>query len=261
MRTYIVNLARSPERRAHILAEARRLELDFEIVEGVDGRDLDSSDVEKVDPKFIRDDPFWAGVIGCSLSHLKVYSKVLESDAERALVLEDDVVLPNDMTALADAVAAEMTGAEAVLLHHHRRGRAERGEAYRFLKRGSRALPGSRSLAAPADVADLAGTGAYVITREACQTMVKSMLPVRARADDWEFFCREGGLANVRCVVPMPVLTNTSFRTTMDHYAAQSLQTRIRAAVPRIPLLSHALTLRRERLMSQRTRVEMVDEL
>lgn len=261
MKTYVVNLARSPERRAHMVGELRRAELDHEFVEGADGRALDLSDVSIVDPTFLQDGPFWSGVVGCSLSHLMVYSKILESDAETALVLEDDVVLPRDMTALVDALAAEMAGAEAVLLHHHRRGRAERGETYRFLRRGSVPLPDAGYLATPADVGDVAGTGAYLITREACQRMVKALLPVRARADDWELFCRENALDSVRCVVPMPVLASDRFRTTIDHYAARSLQTRLRDAVPRIPGVSQVLAMRRRRLMGHRTRVEMVDDI
>jgi glycosyl transferase, family 25 len=260
MRTYIVNLARSPERRAHMVSELDKVDLEYEFVEGVDGRDLDISDARLVDSDWLREDPYWSGVVGCSLSHLKVYSKVLQTEAPKALVLEDDVVLPDDMPALIEEIAPHMGQVEAILLHHHRRGRAERGEKYRFLSRGSVELLGSTTLAAPADVGDIAGTGAYLITREACERMLNSMLPIRARADDWEFFCQHGLLEAVRCVIPMPVLTNTEFRTTIDSYAANSLQTRLRDAIPRIPLLSKAATIRRQRLLSRRTQVEMVDD-
>ncbi|MGN6578183.1 MAG: glycosyltransferase family 25 protein [Nocardioides sp.] len=260
MRTYVVNLARSQERRAHMLRELRRVKLDYEFIEAADGRDLDLSDADLVDPGFVRKGAFWAGVVGCSLSHLWIYAEVLKDDADLALILEDDVVLPIDITALVDAVAVNLVGAEAVLLHHHRRGRAERGESYRFLRGSSVSLPGSRTLAAPADVGDLAGTGAYLITREACARMLKEMLPVRARADDWEFFCERGALDNVRCVIPMPVRADTRFRTTIDHYGARSLQTRVRDAVQRIPVLSQALARRRQRLLARRTQVELIDD-
>jgi glycosyl transferase family 25 len=243
-----------------MVRELRKAGLEHEFVEAVEGRDLDLSDTTLVDPDWLGEGPFWAGVVGCSLSHLKVYQKIVDEGVERALVLEDDVVLPRDLGALVDAVSTHMEGAEAVLLHHHRFGRIDGGEAYRFLSRGSVELPGSRILAVPTNVGDLGATGAYVITREACQRMVKKMPPVKARADDWAFFCDEGVLDTVRCVVPLPVLASANFRTTIDHYAANSIQTRLRNAIINVPVLSQALAMRRQRLMNRKTRVELVDE-
>jgi len=260
MRVYVINLARSPERRAHMVRELRKAGIEYEFVEGVEGRDLDLSDTSLVDPAWLGEGPFWSGVVGCYLSHLKVHKKMLEADIQRALVLEDDVLLPDDMGALIEVASTHMSGAEAVLLHHHRFGSAERGAAYRFLRRGSVQLPGSRVLAFPTDVGDLGATGAYLITRDACQRMAKMMLPVRARVDDWAFFCNEGALDNVRCVVPTPVQINSRFRTTIEHYGPSTLQTRLRNAVIRIPLLSQALTIRRQRIMARKTQVELVDD-
>ena len=260
MRVYVINLARSPERRAHMVRELRKAGLDHEFVEGVEGRGLDLSDSGLVDQAWVGKSPFWSGVVGCYLSHLNVHKKLLEADTERALVLEDDVILPPDMSALIEAASAHMAGAEAVLLHHHRFGHAEGDEAYRFLRRGSVPLPGSRILALPCDVSQLGATGAYLITRDACHRMAKAMLPVRARVDDWAFFCNEGVLDKVRCVVPMPVRIDSSFRTTIDGYGPRTLQTRLRNAVIRVPLLSQALTTRRQRIMARKTQIELVGD-
>ena len=41
MHAYVINLARSPERRAYISAELKKARVEYEIVTGVDGRDLD----------------------------------------------------------------------------------------------------------------------------------------------------------------------------------------------------------------------------
>jgi glycosyl transferase, family 25 len=259
MRVYVINLARSPERRAHMVDELLKAGIDHEFVEGVEGRDVDLSDPSLVDLARLGKSPSSSGVVGCYLSHLKVYKKALEADTERVLVLEDDVILPADMTALMEAASTHMAGAEAVLLHHHRRGRAE-GEAYGFFRRGSVHLPSSRILAFPTNVGDLGGTGAYLITRDACQRMVKVMLPIKVPVDDWAFFCNEGALDKVRCVVPMPVLINSGFRTTIEHFEPRSLQTRLRNAVIRVPLLSQALTMRRRRLMARKTQVKLMDD-
>jgi glycosyl transferase, family 25 len=260
MQAYVINLARSPERRVHMVRELRKAGIDYEFVVGTDGRDVDLSDTRLVDRTQLDNSPFSSGIVGCYLSHLEVFGKVLETDTERALVLEDDVVLPIDMTALVEGAAMHMAGAEAVLLHHHRRGRAERDGAYSFFRRDSVQLPGLRALAFPTDVRDLRGTGAYLITRDACARMTKMMLPIKVPIDDWAFFYNEGALDRVRGVVPMPVGINSGFRTTIEHHAPNTIQTRLRNAAIRAPLLSQALTMRRERLMARRTQVELVED-
>ena len=65
-------------------------------------------------------------------------------------------------------------------------------------------LPAVRLLALPVDIKQPRSTGAYIITREACERMIKRLLPIRAHADAWRFFYREGALDRLRCVAPLP---------------------------------------------------------
>ena len=259
-KAYVINLSRSTERRAHMVRELRKAGINHEFVEGVEGRDLDLSDTSLVFPTWEGRSPLWPGVVGCMLSHLKVYKKVLENSVERALVLEDDVILPKDMNALVEGATAHMAGAEVVLIQYFSSASGERGEVYRLRRQGSIQLPCSRVLAFPTNLSELGATGAYLITREACHRMAKAALPVRVPADEWSFFYDKGALERVRCVAPIPVQINSAFRTTIDHYDARTLQARVRETAIRIPLLSQALTIRRRRIMKRKTQVELVDE-
>ena len=72
-------------------------------------------------------------------------------------------------------------------------------------------LPSSRLLALPIDARQLANTGAYVITRQACERMIEHLLPIRVPADGWQFYYEEGLLDRVRCVLPRPVRKNPKF--------------------------------------------------
>ena len=76
MHTYVVNLARSADRRAHIMAELRKTQVSYEIVAAVDARDLDFSDTRLIDPAFAEASTDRPGVVGCALSHLEIYRKV-----------------------------------------------------------------------------------------------------------------------------------------------------------------------------------------
>src|ERR1700722_18799012 len=116
MHAYVINLARSPDRRAHIVAELQRTGLTYEFIDAVDGRNLDLDDTTLVDPVLIARYSFPAGTAGCSLSHLSAYKKILADGFEHALILEDDIALPTDLNELAEDLASHMTGAEVALL-------------------------------------------------------------------------------------------------------------------------------------------------
>ena len=264
MHAYIINLTRSLDRRAHITAELKKTSLDYEIITAVDGRDLDVRDPAIVDPSLPYIDPslpivdigLAAGTAGAALSHLRVYRKIIKDGVDEALVLEDDVLLPADIGSLADAVANQLSGAEVALLN------VDSPDPCRMSREGSIRLPSSRLLALPIDIRQPRSAGAYVITREACERMVKCLLPVRVQADTWWFFYREGLLDRVRCVVPLPVLKDPKFTSTIGSYSLGSgVRGRLVGSLVRhkIPLLHQALSYRRQRIFCQWGRSELID--
>jgi glycosyl transferase family 25 len=255
---YVVNLARAADRRAHIIHELQKTDIDYEFVEAVDGRELDLNDSRSIDPTAVSngslgDSPAAVpGVVGCAQSHLRVYRKILEDGHERALVLEDDVLLPNDLATLADAVGENMLEAEVVLLQFH-----HDPAPCRVTKEGSVSLPSSRLLVHPVDTRLLYSAAGYVITRQACQRMERAILPVRVQADSWDFYRRRGAIDGLRCVVPMPIVDSPAFRSTIDYYWPNSIQARLREWVPRarVPVLYQAITYRRQRTLRRKGRV------
>ena len=256
MRAYVINLARSLDRRAHITAELKKTGLDYEIVTGVDGRDLDLHDSTAIDPSFLTRIVCPAGSAGAALSHQSVYRKIIADGVNEALVLEDDAILPADLGSLANAVADQLAGAEVALLS------VDSPELFTMSLEGSMPLPSARLLALPIDINQPRSAGAYIITREACERMIKCMVPIQVQADTWWFFYREGVLDRVRCVAPLPVFKNPKFTSTIGSY---SLGDGVRARLigplvrGRIPLLHQALSYRRERIHRQWHRSEVVD--
>jgi len=258
MHAYVINLARSPDRRAHIVAELQRTGLDYEIIPAVDGRTLDLNNSAVVDPSLASRCPFPAGAAGCALSHFHIYQKMLEDDRDRALILEDDVSLPADLSDLADDVAGHLTGAEVALLNY---GSYPPGPL-RISPEGSVDLSSSRRLALPIDVRQLVNAGAYVITRQACARIIEHVLPIRATADDWRFFYEEGFLDRVRCVLPQPVTKSPNFESTIGLYSlGNGVKARLVGPFVRrkIPLLHQVILHRRQRIMRHWDRAEVVD--
>lgn len=263
VRAYLINLARSADRRRHMEAQLNKTRLDYELVPAVDGRQLDLSGPELVRPTEPgpRCSPLWVktydrpGVAACSLSHLKVYERVVASGAGAALVLEDDVVLAPDIAEVLEALSARLSGAEVALLNFHSDG------GCRMNINGRQELTPNRSFAIPVDMASMLSAAGYVITQEACRRMLEKMKPVRAMADEWAFFHSHGAIDRLRCVVPMPIEQCPRFGSTIP-YERWALRARLRTRAQelRLPLLQHALAWRRQRIWRKGTRVEFVDE-
>jgi glycosyl transferase family 25 len=248
VRAYVINLARSVDRRAHMIKELKKTRLDYEILQAVDGHNVNLQDRTLVDPSLTYFTQFLAGTTGAAMSHLCAYQKILEDGADEAMVLEDDVTLPTDLSSLADAVADQLTGAEIALLSYGSYG------SCKLSREGSVRLPSSRLLALPIEIRLVVSGGAYIITREACERMVKFVLPVRANPDDWWYFYREGVLDRVRCVMPLPVLKNAKLNSTLGSYSlGNSAKGRLAWALVRrkIPVLHQALGYRRQRIYRQ----------
>lgn len=257
MHAYVINLARSRDRRAHIIAQLKKTGMDYEIVTAVDGRELDLDDTSLIDPAIFALTQFRAGTAGAALSHQSVYKKIIEGGLDRALVLEDDVTLPADLGRLADAVADQLVGAEVALLSY------DAWEGCKLSREGLVPLPSQRMLALPVDISQPRSGGAYIITREACERMLKSFPPVRVNPDDWWFFYREGILDRVRCVAPLQVRKTAKLESTLGSYSlGTSLRGRLVYALVRrkIPVIHQLAVRRRQRIYREWGRAaEFVD--
>jgi glycosyl transferase, family 25 len=257
VQAYVINLARSSDRRAYITAELKKTDVDYEIVTAVDGRGVELSDESLIHPSFLTRTAASAGSAGASLSHLNVYRKILAGGQDAALVLEDDVKLPADLGRLADAVGAQLTGAEVALLS------VDSPDPCQLSRAGATAVLGGRLLALPLNVTQPRSAGGYVITREACERMLKSMPPIRVQADSWWWFYREGMLDRVRCVAPLPVLKNPNFISTIGFYSlGNGIRARLAGPLVRgkIPLLHQLLSYRRHRIYQRWGRAEVTSD-
>jgi hypothetical protein len=103
---------------------------------------------------------------------------------------------------------------------------------------------------------------AYVITREACERITKGALPLRAKNDDWGHVYDEGMIDRLRCVVPLAVVKDPNFGSTIDYYSEASIKARTRKFASRLGLrvIEHAIAQRRARIWRKYTQVEYVDE-
>ncbi len=109
LRTWVINLDRAPERLAQVTRRLDGLGLPFERLPAVDARAFTPAQRALLDePAFHRRHGMTPlpGELGCYLSHIEVMRRFLASDADMALVLEDDVQLHTTLPAVLQALQA-----------------------------------------------------------------------------------------------------------------------------------------------------------
>ena len=101
--TFLINLDRSPERLASADSQLAAAGIGYERIAAVDGTQLTRRDWSRYDERgalrhYGR--TMAPGEVGCFLSHVEAVTRFLQSDADHALVLEDDLRIAADFAGL-----------------------------------------------------------------------------------------------------------------------------------------------------------------
>ena len=170
---YLINLPRSEGRRAQMTERLAALPLDYVLFPAVDGRAEWKVLLPMLDePAFRRNTgrEVMRGEIGTYHSHLAVWAAFLATDAEAALVLEDDVVFHDDF-------------AEALRIALDARDRWD----FLKLNRIRAKHPVRQARLGPYDLnaylGPATGLGAYLITRALAERLLPVMLPITRPID------------------------------------------------------------------------------
>ncbi|WP_455637998.1 glycosyltransferase family 25 protein [Parabacteroides sp.] len=186
IKTYIINLKDSTDRREAVLAETAGYPfMDVELVEAVDGRKMEPEEINACfdSKKFLN--RYYrilkGGEVGCTLSHRVCYRKLLESDEEFALILEDDVnfIYPEDVEATLKDIVDNYSNSKPYFitlamhcLYYPKKCR-KLGK-YTFYR-----------------IDEAYGTCAYLINRKAAERLLSVPLPFTV-ADDFPFIRQKG---------------------------------------------------------------------
>lgn len=119
--TYVINLLRSSERREHMQQLLQAMPwAEGHFVDAVDGRALTPQQLgERFDTRRafeLLGREVVAGEIGCTLSHRECYRRLLASQDEFALIMEDDVVMLGDPGGVINDVLPLLRGRKPVWL-------------------------------------------------------------------------------------------------------------------------------------------------
>ena len=126
---FCLSLARAADRRTRMIARLDSLGSPYEIVDAVDGRELDLSQLggrlrqDKMRRKKSR--CLTAAEIGCYLSHCNLLRRIADEKIAVAIVVEDDATFLSDFAEVAAAAARISHPWDMILLHTHPKKKVE----------------------------------------------------------------------------------------------------------------------------------------
>ncbi|CAG5928907.1 unnamed protein product [Menidia menidia] len=95
---FMINLVRRADRRERMLRSLEEQELSCKVVAAVDGKALNTSDIDSMGIKMLpgykdpyHGRPLTKGELGCFLSHYNIWKEIVERGLQTSLVLEDDL--------------------------------------------------------------------------------------------------------------------------------------------------------------------------
>ena len=176
MKTFVINLKTEVKKRNNIDAQCKANGFDYEIVEAVNGRELQDEATHLL-AQNLSQARLTKGVIGCTLSHLYIYSRMVADNIPYALVLEDDITITESAKEVISTVenAIQSRSREIYLLNTPeaitpllKKNLTENVTFYRM----------ARASQSPA----------YILSLATAKALLEFNYPIKYEVDRWVFF-------------------------------------------------------------------------
>ncbi|PHM70362.1 lipooligosaccharide galactosyltransferase I [Xenorhabdus sp. KJ12.1] len=193
MKIFVINIKSNLDRRLAIQRQADTLSLHIEFIDAVNGAELTDCEVSKL----VYDYPncrLTKGEIGCALSHLFIYEKIIKEKISHALILEDDAILSDNI----HNVISEIENIDNI----------KKPNVY-LLNKAEKYVNNRKVEAKELHIYqayEASGTYGYLINKIAAKKLLKELKPIKYEADMWGIF-KFRHFINVYCIIPHVIST------------------------------------------------------
>jgi glycosyl transferase, family 25 len=229
MKTFVISLKRSLDRRAAISRQLEDAGISFEFFDAIDGLELTDDYLRNnVDMTIVKKWPDFLsrGAIGCALSHYSVYKKIVESGEEYALIMEDDMKLNCNIKKIIENSKNHLNN-ESLLLFYF-----QSNEKVTLYKKNEIVLDEKYSLMNVDEYKWLGAAGAYVIHRDVAKKMMQIVHPIHTVADSWTTFREKSAFNDIKCIIPFPI-TPAGLKSEIDYLNSNSIYGKLSSFINR----------------------------
>ncbi len=172
---FIINLEKDIEKKNHIKNLCEEYSLKCNFINAIYGANLEDKFINLITDKKSSINSIGrelgAGEIGCALSHIHIYKKMIKEDIEVAVILEDDIIFNEALSQIINKIEQFPKNWEIILLGYYARAFDERISKHSFFNR--KYLGNKRYLVRLIETAY--GTHGYIINKKGAQKLLKIM--------------------------------------------------------------------------------------
>lgn len=198
MKTFVINLKKDVERKKSIQEQLQKINLDAEFVTAVYGKELSKEQLWKYCPNF-NEMTLTLGEVGCSLSHLNIYKRIIDNKIPLSLILEDDVSFNENLAIVLSSLENHPMALSSVPYVFLLNTTNEYFDSFK------KPLTDNYNIVSVIDAACAYG---YVLNLATAKKLYQYLLPVRFVADEWKML-REQDVIKLKGVIP-PVVNASS---------------------------------------------------
>jgi glycosyl transferase family 25 len=257
MKIFVLSLKRATERRKRITEHLQARNISYELFDAVDGTLLTEDEMEKLcDMDVVKRNHTWLtkGMIGACLSHYNIYKKIIEQKIPYACVIEDDVAIDADFSAVLDKVEPLINDKQFILMHYTSWQNME-------LLPIQKSLYKNYGLYEMGNLEGLNSAACYVLNNETAHKLFSLVLPIRMGPDSWTEFARGGAIPKIYAVYPKPAIIVYA-KSTIDYIETKSFAWYLSNFVNdyKIFPLYQLLKYRRKRLYNKMNHIQIVGQ-
>lgn len=201
---FVINLAHDAERRGHMDKQLAKVGFSAEFIPAVNGRalsDIDWQAYDKAKALRIYGVEMMGTEIGCTLSHYRLYERIVRDNIPVALIMEDDIEISPNLPRILEDLLANPSPEWLVVRLESLRGRVREPKSPKFKGKSIQKLRDGELYKLGTHVL---GFGAYLIRKEAAERMLDYGRRVFMPADQTMDRYWENGIVPY-IVRPLPV--------------------------------------------------------
>jgi len=178
---------------------------------------------------------------------------IVEQGLSSALIVEDDVILPDDIDQILDSLESEIRQDDVISIYN-RTMSIEKFSSFNAIE------VGKRQIVCPLEARVMRTAAAYVIGKKTAEGISRINNPVKYVADDWQAFYEIGAVSRYRLLHPIPVKL-WPFVSTLSYDSTSTAHSLIRHALSLIPFNQQLRQFRRAMIVKRREKnIRIVDE-
>jgi len=190
MKIFVTNLTGFDKRKNWMRQQLKRLNLSFDFIDCIDGRNWDDAYVEKITSpglySLYKQNNSWLtkGAIAATKTHLDlIYNEIINENYNYALCLEDDVILDKNFNSILRDIERQLIKNRfegVLLLHYFIKEKIKINELKSYEEEDTEV----KIYHCPKDLKIVSGA-AYIISKNAAMDLVNNQKPISRIADWW----------------------------------------------------------------------------